>query len=207
MKKPAFWTVSNRWVGRRSRLFPLFGPEALKALMVALVLGLTGSIVSPTQSAAQEPQCLLCHQSMHYGDLDGDGDREWYWVHAFDLNSAGACAESQGEMCRACGYESECHSMTEDTDETNLGQCHEECVPAFALRDVDRAVTTLLAAQLDSRTGPTLVERVASEPSLVYQVSENAVALIGCEGVVKRWALDESARSYFSAHTVESRSG
>ena len=208
MKKRAFWTVSNRWVDRRSRLIPSVGREALTAWMVALALGLTGSMLLPTRSDAQEggPQCLLCHQSMVYGDLDQDNENEWYWLHAFDLESAEACAESQGEMCKACGWESVCHGMDEEMEEINIGQCHEECIPAFALRDVDRTVTTLLAAQLDSRTGPTLVERVALEPSLVYQVSENAVALIGCEGVVKRWTLDESARTYFAASMIELRS-
>lgn len=174
------------------------------ASIVALALVLAG-LSWPTRAGAQEegPQCLLCNQVQLHGDVDGDGDEEFYWYHAFDLDSGDACEEEQAEMCRACGWESECHTVDDDDDGIGFGKCHEECVSSFVLRDLDRQVTTVLAGQLDSETGPVLAARVASESNLVYQVAENAVALVGCQGVVKRWILDESGRLFFAAGIAE----
>lgn len=171
----------------------------LASLVLAVALALSGSMLMSAQAEAQGsgPQCLLCHQSMHYEDFDRDGKKEWKWIHYFDLESGDDCAESQGEMCRACGFGSECHGPNE-SGPVVLGQCHEACLPVVALRELDRTVTTVLAAQLDSQTGPALAERVAAEQGLVYDLAENTLALIGCEGVVKRWTLDESARTYFT---------
>lgn len=192
MKKAAFWTVSRRPTGRRGRRIPSAGREALRTSVLAFVLALGAAMIWPAQSEAQL-QCLLCHQ------MQVETERGFVWIHWFDLDSGSACEQwPDTEMCRACGGDSECHDENEESDAI-LGRCHQSCTPVFALRDLDRAVT-VLAAQLDSQTGPILAGRVAEEESLVYDAMANAVELVSCEGVVKRWALGESARSYFTTH-------
>lgn len=165
---------------------------ALKTSMAALVLALGVAMIRPAQSEAQQLSCKHCVQTQTIRN------GEVVWVHWFLLNSPLCDYFPNAESCRACGGASECHG-TENTTDVILGKCHNPCTPAFALRDLDRAVTRL-AANLDAQNGAILAGKVAGEVSLTYDAPGNAVELIGCEGVVKRWTLAESARSYFADH-------
>ena len=192
MKIAAYRTATRGLKSRLGCLMPLAGGEALKTSMAAVVLAIGIAMIWPAQAEAQL-QCAHCHQSqINYGDGP-------IWIHWFDLDSTMCDEWPDAEMCRACGGSSECHDQNPEDDDVLLGKCHQPCAPAFVLRDLDRAVT-VLAANVDSQTGPILAGRVAEETSLVYDASGNAVELIGCEGVLKRWTLAESARSYFAAH-------
>ena len=170
----------------------------VSTLVFACGVAFTGNLAQPEAAQAQL-QCLICNQ------LTGYENGEWVWIHWFDMDSGEVCEVDPGPMCRWCGDESTCHEGPVDDDgdgipdrvDTDEGQCHSQgCMPEFVLMDLAGEVTTLVAS-LDSRTGPLLAARVASEPSLMYDAPRNVVRLIRCEGTVMReWYLDELVQNY-----------
>lgn len=164
--------------------------RAIRTSTAVLVLALGAVMIQPAQAEAHL-QCEHCRETQI------NGPNGPVWVHYFWLASTLCDDWPDAESCRACGGSSECHGPEEQTEVT-LGRCHQPCAPAFALRDLDQAVT-VLAADLDAQTGEILADRVAAETSLVYDARGNAVELVSCRGVLKRWTLAESARPYFAA--------
>jgi hypothetical protein len=187
------WNIGRLLVSRNRR------PRSV-LVMVGLSLAL---VTAP--AGAQE--CMVC---LELDDINGI---TW---HGFVSGSSWLCSggggegEGEGEElpeersgCAACGVTSECHEITEPTEEDPaggmmLGPCHERCPhlpPQYAVHMVEN----WLASAPGLGGGPVLM--LDSRGAITYDERSSVLGIRDCSGeVITQWQVPPILRNRILSH-------
>jgi hypothetical protein len=169
--------------------------------MLRSVLVMAGLSLALVTAPASAQECMVC---LEMRDIHGD-----LW-HGFVSNSSWLCSGGGGEEgveeesgCAACGVTSECHEITDPTEEDPAGglmrgPCHERCPhlpPQYAVHVVENWLDGAWALG----GGPVLI--LGSSGAIVYDEHSSMLGIRDCSGtVITQWQVPPILRNRILSH-------